>query len=89
MDDKKRSGRQKQRNFSGGKHKIQDGGAHGLPSKEVNNASERKLTANSTKIDIHEAFQDVQEGFILIDIAVLCEFISRIARDCPQCGNSI
>jgi len=89
MGDKKRSGRAKKRKFCGAKPKgkKQDGGARELSN--PTNASERKMSTNSTLPIPNEPVIDAQEGFILIDTSVLCQFIARIAKKCHQCGNDV
>ena len=89
MGDMKRSGRANKHKFCGAKpkQKKQDSGAHELSS--PNNATQREISTNATTSSTDELVTEVQEGFIMIDTSVLCDFISRIAKTCHQCGNEV
>ena len=90
MGNKKMSGRRKKRTFSGivAKQKIHDGGANDLVDSQPNNsdlntsASKKKLSAVVTDTD--RSAECITEGFILIDVDMLRDYLSRTAV-CAEC----
>ena len=93
MGDKKRSGRRKKRQLGGvcAKQTNQDGSPHGLNvDNDLNvSASSRKLDGGLKGSDIDpNTVQTFQEGFILLDVDILVDFLSRTVL-CTECTCSV
>lgn len=94
MGNKKLSGRSKKRKSSGivAKQKIQDGGtedfAESQPSGSDLNTSASKRKLSTAVTDVDESAECIIEGFVLIDVDILCEYLSRTAV-CGECAEPV
>ena len=93
MGNKKLSGRKKKRMFSGivTKQKIQDGGKDLVNSQSSSSdlntsASKRKLSDVVPDVENHS--ECLREGYILMDVSILCEYLSRTAV-CNECETPV
>ena len=98
MGDKKRTGRRTKRTASGlvaKKSKSKDGGAHGANSVWVNSdsaldtsASERKIKGNLGHTECQTDAGFVTEGFILVDVNNLTQYLSSVVT-CAECSGVV
>ena len=93
MGNKKLSGRKKKRKFSGivATQKIQDGGKDLVDSQSSSSdlntsASKRKLSDVVPDVEKHS--ECLREGYILMDVSILCEYLSRTAF-CNECETPV
>lgn len=93
MGRKKNSGRSKKRKFSGivakqKMAKIQDGGEDNQPSTSLLNTSASKRKLSDVVPEVPEAAEYTNEGYVLVDVAILCEYFSRSAV-CNECEEPV
>ena len=93
MGNKKISGRPKKRKPSGivAKQKKQDGGTEDIsdnqPSRSGLNTSASKRKLSTPIADHCESGECIIEGFVLVDVIILCEYLSRTAV-CEECKEA-